>query len=141
MRTSKGFTLIELLVVIAIIGILASVVIGSLNSGRDRGVDATVKSDLNTIRAQAELIYNDDGNYNTVCGANSATQNAKIAEALAHASNAVGSSGVCGAPASGDAYAWAVSSPLRGGGHWCIDSTGAAREIGSALAPTDTVCP
>jgi prepilin-type N-terminal cleavage/methylation domain-containing protein len=36
MTHSRGFTLIELLVVIAIIGILASVVMASLSSGRDR---------------------------------------------------------------------------------------------------------
>ncbi len=141
MNTSRGFTLIELLIVIAIIGILSSVVIGSVNSGRDKGVDATVKSDLGGVRAQAELIYNDDGNYNAVCGANSAVQNVKIAQAIEHASSTVGAPGVCGAPASGDAIAWAISSPLKNGQHWCVDSAGTAKEIASALELTDTVCP
>ncbi|MDB5190222.1 MAG: putative Type pilus pilin [Parcubacteria group bacterium] len=51
----SGFTLIELLVVIAIIGILSSVVLASLNTARNKGNDAAVKSNLTNARAQAEL--------------------------------------------------------------------------------------
>lgn len=40
MNLMKGFTLIELLVVVAIVGILASVVLASLNSSRAKGRDA-----------------------------------------------------------------------------------------------------
>ncbi len=54
---NRGFTLIELLVVIAIIGILASVVLASLNSARAKGSDAAIKSSLNNMRSQAELYY------------------------------------------------------------------------------------
>ena len=55
MNKNKGFTLIELLVVIAIIGILASVVLASLSSARQKGKVAAIMSTLSSMRAQAEL--------------------------------------------------------------------------------------
>ena len=62
----SGFTLIELLVVIAIIGILSAVVIASLNSAREKGKVATIKSTLKNMQSEAEIYYSDNGNYSTV---------------------------------------------------------------------------
>lgn len=53
----KGFTLIELLVVIAIIGILAAVVMVSLNSARGKARDAQRKSDVVNISLALEMYY------------------------------------------------------------------------------------
>ncbi|MDD5032750.1 MAG: type II secretion system protein [Candidatus Pacebacteria bacterium] len=56
-KRNKGFTLIELLVVIAIIGILASVVLASLNSARQKSRDARRIADLKQIQLALELCY------------------------------------------------------------------------------------
>ncbi len=54
----KGFTLIELLVVIAVIGILASVVMASLNSARMKARDARKIADFKNI-STALYLYQD----------------------------------------------------------------------------------
>lgn len=59
----KGFTLIELLVVIAIIGLLASVVLLSLNSARAKSRDAKRLSDVRQLVSALELYFNDYNAY------------------------------------------------------------------------------
>ncbi|MBI5470309.1 prepilin-type N-terminal cleavage/methylation domain-containing protein [Candidatus Kaiserbacteria bacterium] len=64
MKTFKrGFTLIELLVVIAIIGILASIVLASLDSARVKGRDARRLADIDAIKKALALYQNDNNAY------------------------------------------------------------------------------
>lgn len=54
---SRGFTLIELLVVIAIIGLLASIILASLNTAQQKGRDARRVSDLHSVATQIAANY------------------------------------------------------------------------------------
>lgn len=62
-KREKGFTLGELLVVIAIIGLLSAVIIGSLNTSRERGEDTARVSELIEINKAINLYYADHNAY------------------------------------------------------------------------------
>jgi len=140
----KGFTLIELLVVIAIIGILSSVVLASLNTARDKAGDAAVKSNLANIRAQAELVYDEasPNSYAAVC-VDSNVVSAVTAAATAGGAT-VGTVDAAGTAATAvcqdSATSWAVQAPLKTGGYWCVDSTGASKSESAVISAGAGVC-
>ena len=75
MKKQKGFTLIELLVVIAIIGLLATIVLVSVNSAREKARDAKRKTDLHQIHLALEIFYSNKDSYIDtweICGDTSA---------------------------------------------------------------------
>ncbi len=61
LQSKRGFTLIELLVVIAIIGLLASVVLVSLNSTRKKARDTKRVADIDQIYKALNLYYDQYG--------------------------------------------------------------------------------
>jgi len=59
----KGFTLIELLVVISIIGLLASIVLTTVNSARIKARDARRLADMRQIRLALEFYLDGNNTY------------------------------------------------------------------------------
>ncbi|MBP6883986.1 MAG: type II secretion system protein [Candidatus Pacebacteria bacterium] len=157
MNLKKGFTLIELLVVVAIIGILASVVLASLNSARTKGTDAAIKSAMANSRAQAELFYDTGQTYAAVCQVGTTggvyplilnaaqkllstnTPTTVLATAGSYSAAGAANSSVC----HDSATAWAAWTSLKSPGTasygWCVDSAGASKES-AALGASAVVC-
>ncbi len=151
----RGFTLIELLVVIAIIGILASVVLASLNTARSKGSDAAVKSNVNGIRVGAEVVYDNLANryssvadaYSAACGAIAIATPATFvfndSNVQAQVDGAVTAGGLESKCAYGATF-YVIAVPLKSTPTqaWCVDSTGAATTITFAnfTAATDVTC-
>jgi|ERR1035437_5034235 prepilin-type N-terminal cleavage/methylation domain-containing protein len=161
MNKNKGFTLIELLVVIAIIGILSSVVLASLSSARNKGKDAAVKSQLASMRAQAEIFYSAGSTYATICtaavsangfggttgpGLLYATQQSEGVATTINTTLTVKGSEVSpflvSCHASTDT--WVVDAPLvadaASNKMFCVDSAGAAKPEAVAMLASATAC-
>ena len=142
----RGFTLIELLVVIAVV---------ALNSARVKGSDAAIKSNLNTVRSEAALWYNENnGNYAGVdfplatCPSTVQTENlfadtdviSALKESINNSTGDQSDRSRCAA----HPESWAVTVALRSGGAAgdgvadaaCIDAEGTARSYVYASGET-----
>ena len=141
-KYNRGFTLIELLVVIAIIGILASVVLVSLNSARKKGNDTRVISDVNQIRTALETGYNGTSYPDLAANALSASgPNAANLTSLSTDLSSQGGTLKVVTNASSPFVQYSISSPLvsNTASYFCVDSTGKAET--TSTAPSAVTCP
>lgn len=146
-KQNKGFTLIELLVVIAIIGILASVVLVSLGSARQKGQDAKVQEQMANMRASAEIYASNKGSYGTFgAAACSAASTGSVFGDPDSGGAALVTSTVASSPgtycvAAGTTWAMAAKLPSDSSTWWCVDSTGKSEKVTSTFPTATFSCP
>jgi prepilin-type N-terminal cleavage/methylation domain-containing protein len=150
-NSKQGFTLLELLVVVAIIAIISSVTLIALRDSRNKGADAAVKSNLNTIRGQSEIFYSNNDNsflpsggsafglatcpiYNA-SGTNMLSKDQTIANAITEAVKR----GSNGSSCYNSYLTWAVAVGLKSSAttSWCVDSGGISKQV--TLAPASAI--
>jgi type IV pilus assembly protein PilA len=132
-----GFTLIELLVVITLIAILMVVIVASVTSAKRRGEDSAAKSDLSTIRTQANIYYTNagGGTYGILvdndCGLGMYSSDTTISDALVHAT-ASSTTIACNVGPTDQTFAVAVELKT-GTGYYCVDSTNTGKNNTGAV--------
>lgn len=131
-----GFTIIELLTTIAIIGILAAVILTSLNDARVQGIGAKIKTEMDAITKRATIDNNNLLTYDTVCGSNGVPTSTAILNLITSINSLASSSVTCNS----NSAAYAVSAPVDAA-YWCVDNTGARKEIPDALTAGQLACP
>jgi len=130
----KGFTLIELLVVVAIIGILASIVLVSLNQARAKGRDASAKGSLSSLRAAAEIFYDNNSNYAGVCNGGMSSD-AGMQSLLDAVQAETGQQPAC----ESNMLSWGAIAFLNNGNLFCVDSSGFAGDFFSNGDPVTNI--
>ncbi len=140
----KAFTLLELLIVIAIIGVLASIVMASLNSSRNKSTDAGMKTAINSLRSAGSIIFNEYGCYAGssgacfgtnlgpgACSTPGSTIFSNFEFAKITAPYRTNSDFITSCSSASGQTAWAVVIRLKSDNTkaWCVDSLNTAKEV------------
>lgn len=125
----NGFTLVELLITISIIGVLASIILTSLNDARGSAVTAKIQTEMDAIAKRASIEQMSSLTYDTVCGSNGMATSTTIVNLLTSINTLASSTVICNS----DTTAYAISVPINTV-HWCVDNVGRRKEIPNPLS-------
>ena len=126
----------SLLPIIAVVGIVASVVLVSLNTARTNVVDEVVRASLTVVRSQAELIYDtNNASYITIC-----TDPVVLKHITSKEGSRLGKS-VCNAAKSAYMIYIPLKNPTASTAGWCVDNTISRPKKSKEPPQGATVCP
>lgn len=116
---------------VVLLGIVATVVLASLGTARQRAADASIQAHLSILRGQAEIYsgQNQDGGYSGLCN------DGKTLEILNKLPKVKNTSFVC----NDSVKEFAAASQLNSGGYFCVDSAGKAEKMDAGIT-TQTRC-
>lgn len=147
-RFLTGFTIIELIVVIAIISVLSTIVLVNVTGYIGSSRDAALKGSMNSLPSGATIYFEEHGNYGAYCNEE------KTELILDTIANSAGKPRACGTTNINEwnicckhsDEKWTVCAQLISNltKAWCIDYTGARREISNSNCKTSKLnsgCP
>ena len=123
-RMPRAFTLIEILIVVVILGILAAIVIPQFTDAADDANEASMRSQLQTVRSQVELYRaqgETGGTFDPSTNWDQLVNNDYLPAAPKNPYN--GSNTVAGAAAAGVGWMWttkldSAGAPITGAGNY-----------------------
>lgn len=109
-KTEHGFSLVEILIVIAIIGVLSSVILGSLHDAKQSAQIAKAQSEIRQVRSAVGLLADDTNSWPNGCAVGAVVVGSNNEIELTNACSGITQS----PPASGCTCSWSAEAR----GHW-----------------------
>lgn len=147
-KSGGGFTLIELLVVVAILALLASIILVSALSIRDKSKDVRIVSEINQLRNIAALLRKDYDSYQNLCSGSTLNEGAPApyGEQFGAVENDInkkqGDALNINCQADVNSYCLDVNLITPGAGRYCIDDDGNTSTTAESFVcvSADTAC-
>jgi prepilin-type N-terminal cleavage/methylation domain-containing protein len=136
-----GFTLVELLVVVAVIGLLATIVVVNTSNARNKAKNNTIIKNINALREAGEIYNNNNGSYANFCVNNNCASGSTDWKNICSAVKFQNGNSDINCNINATNTAWCASSPLAGGGNYCVDSANKNTGGVCPLSPANPACP
>lgn len=136
--TTRGFTIIEIIVVIAIISVLSSIVMVNVTKYTTTSKDVAVQANMAGLPTSATVFFESHGGYGSFCEGGSPSVDSIFAQISAMAGKEYdckqNDATILNACCHDEDSEWAACIQLttNSAKAWCIDSSGAKREISNA---------